>query len=50
MFLASKEKRHLRAAALLELRARGYLEPVRPRYRHDGNTVGTEHAGASWLC
>lgn len=33
LFLATKEQRLLQAAALIQLRARGYVEPVRPRYR-----------------
>jgi ATP-dependent helicase Lhr and Lhr-like helicase len=33
LFLATKEERLLQAAALLKLRAQGYVEPVRPRYR-----------------
>ena len=33
LFLATKEERLLQAAALIKLRAQGYVEPVRPRYR-----------------
>ncbi len=33
LFLATKEERLLQAAAILQLRAQGYVEPVRPRYR-----------------